>query len=479
MLDGRCAVIPIDNVLSLPPEEVGPFLLEETENQWFERKSPRIHAGDLAETLVAMANAEGGTIAIGLHGGRCEGIGNQPKRQNDWRQTGLDFTVPPVRFNVQLLRCVNVRREFDQLFLILVPPSDQVHTTRRDEAFLRVGDENRKLDFEQRIQLRYDKGDTTFEKTRADTYGDASLDMDAVARYVSAVGQRDLHRLLLARDLIDSSGSPLTAGQLLFGFDPQRTFPQAFVRVIRYAGIERRTGTVQNVVGDTRCEGTLPNQVDIARRVVVDLIPRVRALGHNGRFEWFSTIPEEAWLEALVNAVIHRSYGNFGDHIRIEVFDDRIEITSPGRFPGLTPLYDLMNVPRFARNPRIARVMSEMSFGQEMGEGLRRIVEAMESAGKQRPLITQSSGSVTVTLLGVEADVSELPPVAREVFQHLSRLGHASTGDLILMTNYSRPMMLRNLRLLESTGLIQRVGSSPTDPTAFWTVSGNIQRSLL
>ena len=472
-------MLTIDSFPSLPPQEVGPYFLEETENQWFERKGPRIQAGDLAETLVAMANAEGGTIAIGLHGGTCEGIGSQPKRQNDWRQAGLDFTIPPVRFEVQLLPCVNVQGASDQLFLILVPPSDQVHTTQKDEAFLRVGDENRRLGFDQRIQLRYDKGDTTFEKTRADTYGEASLDMDAVSQYVSVVGQRDLHRLLLARDLIDNSGSPLTAGQLLFGLDPQRTFPQAFVRVIRYAGIERRTGPVQNVVSDTRCEGTLPNQVDVARKAVLDLIPRVRALGHNGRFEWFDAIPEEAWLEVLVNAVIHRSYGNFGDHIRIEIFDDRIEAISPGRFPGVTPLSDLMNVPRFARNPRIARVMSELSYGQEMGEGLRRIVEAMESAGKQRPLITQTSGSVTVTLLGVEADLSELPAVARELFQHLSRLGHASTGDLILLTEYSRPTMLRNLRLLESTGLIQRVGSSPTDPTAYWTVSGNIQRSML
>ncbi len=105
-------------------------------------------------------------------------------------------------------------------------------------------------------------------------------------------------------------------------------------------------------------------------------------------------MPEEVWLEALVNAVIHRAYSNFGDHVRVELFDDRVEVSSPGRFPGITSLSDLMNVPRFSRNPRIARVMTELSYGQEMGEGLRRMVEAMEGAGGQRPLVTQTAGGV-------------------------------------------------------------------------------------
>ena len=99
----------------------------------------------------------------------------------------------------------------------------------------------------------------------------------------------------------------------------------------------------------------------------------------------------------LYYAVLHRSYRNFGDHSRATVFDDRIEVSSPGRFPGITALDDLTNVRRFARNPRIARVMAELSYGQEFGEGLRRMVEAM-AAGRPRPAIAQDYGGVVVTL---------------------------------------------------------------------------------
>ena len=70
-----------------------------------------------------------------------------------------------------------------------------------------------------------------------------------------------------------------------------------------------------------------------------------------------------------MNAVIHRAYSNFGDHIRLAVFDDRVEVSSPAGFPGITPLGDLLEVRRFARNPRIARVMTDLSYGQNWWEG--------------------------------------------------------------------------------------------------------------
>ena len=64
-----------------------------------------------------------------------------------------------------------------------------------------------------------------------------------------------------------------------------------------------------------------------------------------------------------------------------------------------------------------------------------------------------------------------LPPTARDIFQQLSLLGSTSTGDLVRSVGRSRPVVLRNLRLLEARGLVQRIGNSPTDPQAYWSVS--------
>ena len=89
-------------------------------------------------------------------------------------------------------------------------------------------------------------------------------------------------------------------------------------------------------------------------------------LGTRGRFTRSTIIPEFAWLEAIVNAVTHRSYSIGGDHIRVEIFDDRIEIGSPGRLPGLVRIDNLRST-RFARNPRIARALKRPWIRQRAG----------------------------------------------------------------------------------------------------------------
>ena len=463
---------PIENLLAMPPDAVTELLLAEPEGQWFDRKSARISARSLAETLVAMANAEGGSIAIGFRAGTCEGIDDRPQAQNEWRQAGVNLTLPPVRFESILLHCINARGAADHALLLAIPPSSQVHSTTRDEVFLRTGDENRRLSFEQRIEFQYDRGDTSFEITPASTYGPSPLDVDSVAAYAEQVGHPDPQRLLQARDLVGLDGETRTAGALLFAADPQRAFPQAFVRVLKYAGRERRTGREQNLISDIRCAGRLPQQIDAARQAMREAVPKRRALGPDGRFGWFGMVPEEVWLEALVNAVIHRAYSNFGDHIRLAVFDDRVEVSSPGRFPGITPLGDLLEVRRFARNPRIARVMTDMSYGQELGEGLRRMVAVMEASGRQRPVVRQVAGGVEIALSGALVQPDELrgmPEAARRVFEQIALAGRLRTGELVALTGYSRPVVLRNLHALTSRGLVRRVGHSAKDPQAYWT----------
>ena len=245
------------------------------------------------------------------------------------------------------------------------------------------------------------------------------------------------------------------------------------MRILRYEGSERRSGSDQNIVQDVACEGTLPQQIDAAREAMLELLPVRRALGADGLFEWLPIIPEEVWIEALVNAVIHRAYSNFGDHIRVSIFDDRIEVSSPGRFPGVSPPDDLTNVRRFARNPRIARVMSDLAYGQELGEGLRRMVSVMEARGLRRPSVRQTAGGTEVTLSGAFdalSAISTLSPIARRLYELLEHGGDMRTGVLAELAAVARPTALRYLGELESVRLVIRVGSSPKDPTAYWTL---------
>ena len=110
--------------------------------------------------------------------------------------------------------------------------------------------------------------------------------------------------------------------------------------------------------------------------------------------------PELACREALINAIAHRDYSQEGRGIEIYVFDDRMEITSPGSLLSSLTIEDLKRREgaHQSRNSLVARVLREMGYVREVGEGMRRIFELMESNELTEPNIVSSPQTFTVTL---------------------------------------------------------------------------------
>jgi ATP-dependent DNA helicase RecG len=156
------------------------------------------------------------------------------------------------------------------------------------------------MSFAQRQELLYDKGQATFE-TRV--VPNLSLDTEIVANYARAAGSSDPGTLLNARGLVDDADRVLAADCLLFGLNPQGHFPEAYVRLIKYRGTERGTGSRQQLVEEVRCEGPIPIVLWEAHRQMRTLVPTLRALGSEGLLLDVPSIPEDAWLEGLVKAV--------------------------------------------------------------------------------------------------------------------------------------------------------------------------------
>ena len=463
--------IAADMIQALDPVDRLAQLRAVAEDQWFDRKSARIHSRELAETLVAFANAEGGCVLIGLSDGQPADAVADPGAVNAWRQAGIDYAQPPVRTYVHEVEWADEQGRRGRFVVIEVPVSESVHATRKDEVFLRVGDENRKLTFLQRQELVYDKGQAKYDGTSLPEWDRSMLDHDAVAGYAAGVGAADPDRLLVARRLCLPDGRPTVAGLLLFGREPEATFPNAHMRVIRYRGSERGTGARLQVLHDHRVEGSIPRQIREAARLVEELVPTRQALKADGLFGAVDLVPRDAWLEGIVNAAVHRSYSNFGDHTRVEIFDDRIEIESPGRFPGVADLSDPLSVTRFARNPHIARACAELGLGREFGEGIRRMFDEMRLAGLADPTYRQTSGSVILTLPTdpVERELDgRLPDVSRVLVRVLRDAGQLGTGELVEASGRSRPWVVAELRRLEEAGVVEWVGKSPRDPRAFW-----------
>jgi ATP-dependent DNA helicase RecG len=463
------STIAVENALDASPEEIGGALAGISEDQWLERKSARIGPRDLANAFIGFANADGGILVVGISDGEVEGTNGNPERRNAQFQANVDFCVPPVRAQRQLIPCIDADGVPNELLVFEIEPGDSVHANQKDEVFLRVGDENRRLNFSQRQELLYDKGQATYEAGRSGA-SLSSVEQALLNEYAIAVGAADPERLLRGRGLAINDELTI-AGCLLFAEAPQAFLPEAFIRVLRYRGYERGSGVRQQLIDDVRLEGPIPQQLADARTQVQRLQPTRRALGAAGAFEDVPLVPEDAWLEGIVNAAVHRSYSMVGDHIRVEIFDDRIEISSPGRFPGLVDLGNPLQAMRFARNPRIARVCADLSFGQELGEGIRRMFEEMRHAGLTDPVYRQTSGSVGLQLLAEPIDrklEERLPEHARAISRTLRMEGRMSTGDLTNALGISRPVVQRELGMLRDAGIVEWVGKSPRDPRAFW-----------
>lgn len=455
--------------LDLPDEEVGAALLSLREDQWFDRKSTRTKPVDLAPIISGMANAEGGLIVLGVHGGRVEGV-DASGDENGWRQANLDFVDPPASVMVRTIGCQTSSGKSDNITVLEVEPSERLHKTHRDEVYLRVGDETKRLNFEQRLELAYDKGDSKYEATSTTMIPVSEVDEELVARWGFGEGTGDATDLLRARGFVRADKLTV-GGALLFTRVAHIEFPEAHLRIIRYRGHERGTGTRQAVVYDERFEGPLTEQIDAAITCISGHVPTRRALGDDGRFTTIPAIPRDAWLEAVVNAVTHRSYSLAGDHVRVEIFDDRIEVRSPGQFPGIVDIRDPEAISRYARNPRIARVLADLQYGQERGEGIKRMFEEMRLARLAEPIYVEGDRHVVLTLSAAPVDEaleSRLPSSARAVVRHLRQHQRASTGELLRVTGLSRPALRSHLEALRREDVIAWHGNAPRDPRAYW-----------
>ena len=126
---------------------------------------------------MAFANAEGGTIAIGLSEGRIEGIGEHD--ENGLRQAARTFTDPPVRHRFRLVPCTTSTGRSDRVALMEIEASESVHRMANGDVFLRVRDENRRLAALEVLELEYDKGQSVFDGRAVPGATPADLRTDA------------------------------------------------------------------------------------------------------------------------------------------------------------------------------------------------------------------------------------------------------------------------------------------------------------
>ncbi len=414
----------------------------------------------LAETLVALANSRGGTLQLALGDSSFEDAIDLVREASLRADPALILPQPQMVDGTTLL--------------ITVPPG-LPHVFALDGRYLaREQSANRPLTPRELRRLLVERGELSFEDevTRGATLDD--LDWFKVEAYVRQLKNRTRESIrdVLARrgGVVSQDGNwlPTNAGILLFGNDPTQFIRGAHITAVRFAGTE-----MGDVFTRQHITGTLPDQIRSAEAFLLDNLRSDVQLGAAMERAERLEYPMEAARELVVNAVSHRDYSIQGDGIRLFIFRDRLEVTSPGGLPGPVTLDNIVEE-RYSRNSIIVQVLSDMGFIERLGYGVDRVIALMRERALPAPQFAETGGGFRVRLFNTPESRLNAAPALAGTYQGFplnSRqemaLHHLTNGRYNRITNKDLQELFpdvhpetirRDLADLVSKGILVKLG---------------------
>lgn len=465
------------------------YMINEDENKYFDRKSVKIKPSDIASLISAFANAEGGTIVIGISdkNRKLEGLNEiDGDKINNFINAPRDCCKPMPIYEEEFLEVINEKGQTDKILLLHIHASiDQIIGTSNDSTFLRIGDKTRELKGIDLRNLEYSKGTRHYEDECNMDAQITDLDDMLINEYKKRIGADELStkQALQSRGFLKINGDKVyltNAAVLLFAKNITQFYPNCRIRFIRYAGNLEQVGTSINIIKDVSIEYSILSIIEKAKDFVASQLREFTALNPDtGKFQIVPEYPEFAWLEGIVNAVTHREYGMMGSYINVVMFDDRLEIQSPGRFPNLITI-DNIRETRYSRNPRISRVLTEFGWVRELNEGVERIYSDMEKFFLGEPVYSEPEQSVKLLLknnivmrtirqsVRIEKKIGsdnwmDLDDLERKILVYMSAQRQVSRVDLEKLTEKSGRTINKKLNQLIEKEIIRRNGSK-NDP---------------
>ena len=396
-------------------------LLDQPESLKFETK--RVSGkmvGKALETICAFANTSGGILVLGVEDAkktkgntRLCGISENPEAVAELERKLSTHFLPPIEGIESFDWSVrNRERRADTIKLLKVVASKHVHSILDNGTWRRIGPSNRQMNASEIAELSFARGARSIEGKPVDVDLDL-LNTDAFSSYCAergirrgSIGERLLKIGLASRS--DRKTKPTLAAVVLFAESPSDLLAsqghRSGIRIFHYAGSTIERGVNPNL---RKKPITIGGPAALLIEQTTDRVLEEIASGFQMAKSGFTTVhtyPDRVIKEAITNAVLHRDYRYVRD-AQIRIFDDRIEIESPGVFPAnITPL----NIHQAGSSPRNPSLVSHIREFPEppnvdAGEGVPMMFQAMQDAGFYPPRYswepTKAVPTVTVTLL--------------------------------------------------------------------------------
>ena len=358
---------------------------------------------DISKTLVAFANADGGELLVGVEDdGEITGLDydddlvetilNAPKKYV-FQETPLPTTKASiVEFNGMKIAYFSIPKGTDCVYIT----SEGKCLKRKDLESIPVSPKS--IQFE-----RAEKESREYDRNYVDGADINDLNIDLLTTAAKEFSQTiSPEKFLQHLDLADFDGSKLRlrkAALLVFAKVPQKWHPRLQVRLIKVNGTEIKSGKEYNVVEDKDATDNILTLLESAWDLLRPYLTETK-LSTDALFKNQIIYPELACREALTNAIAHRDYSIEGRGIEIFVFDDRMEVKSPGELLSSVSIQDIKKRTGVhqSRNTHIARLLREIGYMRELGEGFRRIYELMENNDLTQPELFSENQSFIIVL---------------------------------------------------------------------------------
>lgn len=425
----------------------------------------------LAETLAALANANGGVVLLGVSARGVLEKDADPVALSETVAAACLLCDPPL-----VLPAPQAVETAQGTALVVQAPPGQPHIYSVHGLYLtRTSAQNRPLTTAELRQLMLERGDAGYEAKIAPGATLADLDEPRIVRYLDQVSfstTEDIHEALLARGCVAYAArdgenaaqlTPTVAGVLLFGRNPQQFVRSAEIICVRYAGDIMSDEFVRQDLG-----GSLGDQIRQAEAFVMSNMRRDMRISGITR-EDSAEYPMGVVREAIVNAVAHRDYSVRGEGIRLLMYSNRLEVYSPGRLPGHVTLDNLKDE-RYSRNEAIVAVLSDMGYIERLGYGIDRMITAMKEHGLPEPIFEETAAGFKVTLRSAAAElVSGVTPRApvgdplnerqQRAIEYIRAHGRITNSDFqALVPDVSAETIRRDLADLVERNVLLRIG---------------------
>jgi len=451
-------------------------ILSYTEGHFVDLKAKEIKPSKLTKTISAFANADGGELYIGIvetpigvpH--KWEGFAD-PEDGNAHLQ--VFETLFPLGEDY-LYGFLRHARQPGYVLQIIVKKTKGIVRANDRIPYIRRGAQNLPVDTPGKLAvLERNKGITSFENEPVSVDLANVCNSETAIRFIREVVPTSEPEPWLRKQELIKEDKPTVAGIVLFSDLPQAVLPKRTgIKIYRYK-TGATEGTRDTLVGvPVSIEGCAYDIIKESVRLTREIISNIQVLGTKGLEP--VTYPTETLHEVITNAILHRDY-SIADDVHVRIFDNRVEVESPGRLPAHITTKNILRE-RFARNGNLVRVINKFPDppNKDVGEGLNTAFEAMRNLRLKDPVFLEPENAVVVQIKHERLASAE--DIVTEYLENnpaiTNRVARGLTG--IKSENSMKLVFLR----LRDRGLLEPVPGRSGFASAWQKAKGRSRRPL-